>query len=86
MALFSALWTNIHASFFFAPLMLGIYALSHFLRPLIWHLDREPEWERAKWFATAAMVGAAATLANPYGWNCTDTCSNTSPIPNCCTA
>src|SRR5690242_3467822 len=42
-ALFTALWTNIHASFFFAPLIAGIYAVSHLLRPLLWDLDREKE-------------------------------------------
>ena len=67
-AVASALWTNVHASFFFGPLILAIYAFSHFVRPLVWDLDREPEWERARWFAAAAVVAAAATLANPYGW------------------
>ena len=56
--LFSALWTNVHASFFFAPLIAAIYALSHFLRPLIWNLDREEEWRRARWFGCAALVAA----------------------------
>src|SRR5712691_10681525 len=37
----SALWTNIHASFFFGPLILAIYAFSHWVRPLVWQLDRE---------------------------------------------
>jgi hypothetical protein len=67
-ALFSAAWTNIHASFLFAPLLAGLYAVSHLLRPLIWDLDRSSEWGRARWFAMAALVSAAATLANPYGW------------------
>jgi hypothetical protein len=67
-ALFSALWTNIHASFFFAPLIACIYALSHFLRPLIWNLDREEEWQPAGWFGSAALVAAFASLVNPYGW------------------
>jgi hypothetical protein len=67
-ALFSAAWTNIHASFFFAPLIAAIFALSHFLRPLIWTLDRISEWRRAGWFAYAGLVAAAASLVNPYGW------------------
>src|SRR5581483_5090561 len=67
-ALFSALWTNIHASFFFAPLIAAIFALSHFLRPLIWTVDREPEWRRARWFGCAGLVAALASLVNPYGW------------------
>jgi hypothetical protein len=67
-ALFSALWTNIHASFFFAPMIAAIFALSHFLRPLVWSLDREEEWRRARWFLTAGVVAALASLVNPYGW------------------
>ena len=67
-ALFSALWTNIHASFFFAPLIAAIFALSHFLRPLIWALDRDAEWSRARWFVCAGTVAALASLVNPYGW------------------
>jgi hypothetical protein len=66
--LFTACWTNIHASFFFAPLVALIYAASHFLRPLIWDLDRAAEWRRARWFGGAAIVSAVSTLANPYGW------------------
>jgi hypothetical protein len=67
-ALFSALWTNIHASFFFGPLIAAIFALSHFLRPLVWTLDRDAEWNRARWFGYAALVTLLASLVNPYGW------------------
>ncbi|MCL4401308.1 MAG: hypothetical protein M1436_01405 [Acidobacteria bacterium] len=68
-ALFSVAWTNIHASFFLGPLIFLIYAASHWLRPLIWELDRADEWGRAQGFALAAVVAAAASLLNPYGWN-----------------
>jgi len=68
-ALMSAVWTNIHASFFFGPLILATYAVSHFVRPLIWEFDRGAEWVRARWFGAAAVVAALATLANPYGWD-----------------
>ena len=64
----SALWTNLHASFFFGPAILAIYAFSHFIRPLVWNFDRAEEWARAQWFGLAAAIAAAATLANPYGW------------------
>ncbi len=52
-AIFMALWANIHASFFFAPLIALVY---------IW---RGP----VRWFLWAAVVSAVAPLANPYGWH-----------------
>jgi hypothetical protein len=52
-AIFTALWANIHASFFFAPLIALVYIL------------RGP----ARWFLWAALVSALAPLANPYGWH-----------------
>ena len=33
---FAAVWANIHASFFFAPLIGFVYAAGSWLRPLIW--------------------------------------------------
>jgi hypothetical protein len=50
-----ALWTNLHASFFFGPVIFAIYAVS--------------DSARRSWFVPAAAVAAAATLVNPYGWN-----------------
>jgi hypothetical protein len=64
----TVLWANIHASFFFAPLICVIYAVGHAARPLIWNLDASPEWRKARWFCLAAAVSAAASLLNPYGW------------------
>jgi len=66
-ALMSAVWANIHASFFLAPVLAAIYALSHVARPLIWNLDREDERRKARWYALVAITAAAATLVNPYG-------------------
>jgi hypothetical protein len=65
----AAVWANVHASFFFAPLICGIYAAGHLARPLIWDLDRAEEWRKARWFGLAAAVCSAASLLNPYGWD-----------------
>ncbi len=62
------LWANMHASFFFAPLIALLYAAGHYLRPLIWDLDSEAERVRRSWFLSTAAVAAAASLVNPYGW------------------
>ncbi|HTM50238.1 MAG TPA: hypothetical protein VL285_16210 [Bryobacteraceae bacterium] len=67
-AALTALWANLHASFFFAPLICLIYGAGHALRPVIWDLDRREEWRKARWFGLAATVSAAASLVNPYGW------------------
>lgn len=64
----TALWANMHASFFFAPLIAGLYAAGYALRPLIWNLNRAAEWRKARWFGLTAIVCAGASLANPYGW------------------
>jgi hypothetical protein len=69
-ALASALWANLHASFFLGAVVAAVYAASHWLRPLIWDRpDRETEWRDARWYAGAAIVSLAATLVNPYGWH-----------------
>jgi len=64
----TALWANLHASFFFAPVIAVIFAASHFVRPLIWDLDRGFELERARWFLFAAAAALAGSFVNPYGW------------------
>jgi hypothetical protein len=64
----TALWANLHASFFFAPAIALIYAASHALRPLIWDLDRAFEFSRARWFLMAAAAALAGSFVNPYGW------------------
>jgi hypothetical protein len=58
-ALFTALWANIHASFFFAPLIALIYAAGRAIR----------RGGGARYFLWAALVSAIAPLANPYGWH-----------------
>ena len=63
-----ALWANMHASFFLAPLIALIYCFSYFLRPLIWQLDRTAEWSRARFFAAIAAAALAGGFVNPYGW------------------
>lgn len=65
----SALWANLHASFFFGAVIALVYAAGHFLRPLLWlEEERFYDWSEARWFVFAALVSAAATLLNPYGW------------------
>jgi hypothetical protein len=64
----SALWANLHASFFLFPIIALLYAASHLLRPLLWQLD--PRIERAKsiWFLYVALAALAGSFLNPYGW------------------
>jgi hypothetical protein len=64
----SALWANLHASFFLAPVIALIYAGSHFIRPLLWPLDQQEERARARWFVWLAVAAVAGSLLNPYGW------------------
>ncbi len=64
----TALWANLHASFFFAPLIALIYAASHFIRPLVWNFSRTEEFARARWFLLAATAALAGSFVNPYGW------------------
>ena len=67
--LISALWANLHASFFLAPLIALIYAAAHWLSPLLWQQEASRERARARWFVWACAASALGTLANPYGWN-----------------
>ena len=64
----TALWANVHASFFFAPLVALVYAASHFLRPLIWNLDLELERKMARWYILAAFFATLGSFLNPYGY------------------
>jgi len=71
-AIAAALWANLHASFFFAPLIVLIYAAGAYLKPKIWDV-REPLIREIRstsvrsylWLALAALLG---TFANPNGW------------------
>jgi len=67
-ALFTAVWANIHGSFLLAPAIALVYGAAHFSRPLVWDLDRAPEWSKAHWFLLAAGAALAGSLANPNGW------------------
>jgi hypothetical protein len=64
----TALWSNLHASFFLAPVIFIIYAAAHFMRPLVWPLSRDSEWARTRWYMWAALASVAGSLLNPYGW------------------
>ena len=64
----SALWANLHASFFLLPVMAAIYALGHVARSVIWPVEGPRESNDARWFALAALVSLLASLVNPYGW------------------
>jgi hypothetical protein len=64
----SAIWTNLHGSFVLGPAIATIYAAAAFASPLIWQVDRQVEWRKARWYAAAAGAAALGTLANPYGW------------------
>jgi hypothetical protein len=68
----AAAWANLHASFFFAPLIALTYATGAYLKPLIWEARALPGHESERsggrsylLFALAASIG---TLANPVGW------------------
>jgi len=70
-ALFAALWANLHASFFLGPVIALIYAAGCWLRGVIWNggMATAPSPpRRSRWFLWAALITAAAPLANPYGW------------------
>jgi hypothetical protein len=64
----TAVWANLHGSFFLAPLIALIYAVSHFVRPLVWPFSLKAERERGLWFLYAAMAALGGSLLNPYGW------------------
>lgn len=61
----SCLWTNLHASFFFAPVIFGCYAAGTYLEPFIWKSEKPGNWRA---YAVAGVISAAASLVNPYGW------------------
>ncbi len=66
-AIGTVLWTNMHASFFFAALIPAIWAIGAWLRPKIWEA-RGIEKARPRDYAAVAVTAAVATLVNPYGW------------------
>jgi len=64
----SALWANMHASFFFGPLLTLTYAAGSWLRAHLWETDEAVERRRQVWLLWAAAWSAAGTLLTPYGW------------------
>ncbi|MCS7315199.1 MAG: hypothetical protein RMI94_14105 [Bryobacterales bacterium] len=64
----SALWANLHASFFLGPLIAAIYAAGHWVAPRLWREAPSDSTARARWLAWAAAASLAGTLLNPYGW------------------
>jgi hypothetical protein len=69
-AIASAAWANLHASFFLGAVIALIYAVSFAVRSLIWSgFDRTDDLREARWFSAAAGASLLASLLNPYGWN-----------------
>ncbi|MFN0169424.1 MAG: hypothetical protein ACKV22_23625 [Bryobacteraceae bacterium] len=68
-AVASAAWANIHASFFMGAGIGLVYSASHLIRPLVWNFSRPAEWRTAGRFLAAAAASLAGSLANPYGWD-----------------
>lgn len=76
-AVMAAAWANLHASFFFGPLIASIYAAGAYLKPLIW---RPVVWDvhgppiqepcdcRGRGYILLALVASVGTLVNPNGW------------------
>jgi hypothetical protein len=48
----SAVWTNLHGSFFFLPALAALYATC----------------VRTNWYLAAVVAGTLGTFVNPYGW------------------
>jgi len=68
-AALTALWANIHASFFLAPVIALVYALGYVARPVLWPLASTDEHRKSKWFFCVALASLAGSLFNPYGWH-----------------
>ena len=65
-ASFTALWANVHGSFFLAPIIALIYAAGHGLRSLIWNSTTP---NRVSAYCAVAAAALGGSLANPYGWD-----------------
>ncbi len=64
LAALSAVWANVHGSFFLGPVIAMVYAAGWLARTLIW---RAQGLDQARWFALAAASLAAGSLINPFG-------------------
>jgi hypothetical protein len=67
-ALGSAAWANMHATFFLAPVLAVLYALGALVRPYIWQSEGVADRLRFRWFVLASLVSAAGSFLNPYGF------------------
>jgi len=79
-AIGAAAWANLHASFFFGPVIALVYATGAWLRPLIWNdqglVDGKGHGFQGQGsgevmgrrYLLLAMASLAATLVNPNGW------------------
>jgi hypothetical protein len=71
-AIGAAVWANVHASFFFAPLVALVYAAGVYQKPMIWDVHGLPEQEtgvsRGRSYLLLAVAASIGTLVNPSGW------------------
>ncbi len=58
-----AAWANLHASFFFLPLLALTYAAGNAVAVALW--ESPARWPGSLWLALSALLG---TFVNPYGW------------------
>jgi hypothetical protein len=63
-AVFSAVWANVHASFFFGAVIAAIYAVGRSQESGV--RSQDPARRAA---AAAAVIAILAGLVNPYGWH-----------------
>lgn len=72
-AVISALWANMHGSFFFAALIPLIWAIGRWLDQFFLVTEPPPQGEvwqgGSRPLFLIAAIAAAATLLNPYGWH-----------------
>jgi hypothetical protein len=64
----SALWTNIHGTFFMGFAIFGLYAAGWAVRGIL--CGDAPEWRiRARWYVITALCAFPATFLNPQTYN-----------------
>ncbi len=61
----SAIWANLHASFFLGVAIAWVYGLGEFLRPWIWQGETG---ERSFDFLLAGIAALLGSFVNPNGW------------------
>ncbi len=65
-AILSAVWANVHGSFFLGPLIALTYGLGSRLRAALWGGGGNQDARRD--FFWAALAALAGSLVNPHGW------------------